>query len=749
MSSIEPYINTIIALLGLTYPILLQVIARLDEKYESQNIADLFKIEQEWMAFRYALVFSLIFVVIWSLKLEPLIQIERLNWFIENSATFLVSASTILLVVSFFFFVNKVLKYYTPYSLIPYLIKRHENSKSDVEYFPALSDLLLLSIKKQQTNLLRSLSDFFWIAFQKIRDKSTNKPVVYPDIYYETVHKAIEELAILKEKRNYMLEHRTSGGIWLIGELEEKELSEKTYKWLWRNLLIAIHYQQDDLIVDHWETCHQYYSFSLPSIYSEYGYDTSTDFFQVSNQEAVIKRDAERQRFIEFHYALGGLLTYKERYACIKRLFNHTHSEPPDYVLLPVSMNEIFKFYSDVRDPYKRKYSVISSQYSFPELGGLNADYEIKKWIMSYMAILFLRQYTITSYFTTMMPLGFPTVPSTQGEIKQWIDGIDFFKKLVTDHLQNKELLNTLNLDFITPQWCVENQKLYPITFIETFKSKLENDYNTNSQNLEISIEKVSQFENATKTIVESAIEKLQLINNNISIQDDNYDKWYVHGQRMIQDKDAFSQNSEVHYVNFDSILASIVSRSLNEGLGEIFFRKTSKSYLLKPEDFFKAIDKLAIDESFVIVNFGINLEYFATQLKVYELTNGKYKNTNIYSFSGSQIANESLFVLKKSDLPNISTRPIGSEIITKYTLKKISENINLYASVIDLNKAEKEVFDENKNNKSDDELRKSVLMSIILTTEFKWKKNIEVVQLRQYSEYFQRGIVNKLEDVN
>ena len=58
------------------------------------------------------------------------------------------------------------------------------------------------------------------------------------------------------------------------------------------------------------------------------------------------------------------------------------------------------------------------------------------------------------------------------------------------------------------------------------------------------------------------------------------------------------------------------------------------------------------------------------------------------------------------------------------------------------------EVYNENKQDKSDDEMRKSVLLNIIISTEFKWKKNIEVIQLRQYSEFFQKGIANKLDDV-
>lgn len=746
MTSIDAYIYIIIGLLGVAYPVLLQVVARLDEKYSSDKIVELFDQEWENKTFRYSLISSIFFLILWSLKLPAIIKIDGLDFFIENSASLLLAINSILLVIFFFYFVNKILIYYTPSKFIPYLIERNEKSENDFQFFVALSELLLLFIKQQQTNYSKTLSDFFYTAFRKIRDKHINQPVVYPDLYYEVVYKAIEELAILKEKRNYLLEHRTSGEIWLLGELQGKEISENTYSWMWRNLLLAIRYNQDDLIMNHWETCHQYYVYSLRYIHKEYG--RSTGNFQVSNQEAVDKRLAERKRFIEFHYALGGLLTYKQRYGCIKRMFIHTQSQPPKYELLPESMYEIFKFYFDVRDPYERKYTWISHQYPFPDLSGLNADYVIKKWIMSYMAILFLRQYTIQPYLITMKPLDYPPLPDTQGEIKQWIDGLDFFKKLVSEHLQNIELLKTLGLDFITEQWCEENQKIFPIIFIESLKSNLEGAYNTNALNLPISEEKVLQFENTTTSVIETTVENLMLVNNEIEIEDENTDKWYVNGQRMLQSKDAFSNNPEVHHIDFDSFLASVLSRSLKEGLSETFFYKRTKSFLLKPEDIFKAIERLAIDNEYVIINFGLSLDYFINQLNVDELSTNKYKDINIYSFNGSHLVRDSLFILKKSDLPKISTRPIDADLIAKYSLKKISDTINLYSSVIDLNNTSEEIFNENKQDKSDEELRKSVLLNIIISTEFKWKKEIEVIQLNQHSEYLQKGIANKLDDV-
>ncbi|QTY27882.1 hypothetical protein [Flavobacterium sp. CS20] len=616
----------------------------------------------------------------------------------------------------------------------------------DLKYFSVLSDLLLKSIRNQQTNVSKTLSDFFYGAFRQVREQSKNKPVVYPVIYYEVVYKAIEELAILKEKRNYLLEHRTAGEIWLLGELQDSEISEETYSWMWRNLLLAIRYKQDDLIMNHWETCHQYYNYSLQYIHEEYDYTSGN--FQVSNKEIVEKRINERLRFIEFHYALGGLLTYKERYACLKRIFNYTQSEPPKYELLPESMYEIFKFYADIRDPYERKYSWISYKYPFPETSGIRADSVTKKWIMSYMAILFLRQYTIYPYLITMKPLDFPPVPNTQSEIKQWIEGLDFFKKLVADHLQNSLLLKTLNLDFITKDWCAENKKIYPTDFIDEFKEILENAYNINALNLPVAEEKVALFENSTTRIIEETFEKLQPINNKAAIQDDNSDKWYVSGQRMLQDKDAFSVNPEVQDIDFDSFLATIVSRSIIDGLGETFLRKTSQSYLLKPDELFKAIDNLAVDENYLIVTFGLNFDYFINHLKINDLSTTEYKKIQIHSFNGSHLVRQSLFVLRKSDLPSISTKPIDETIITKYSLKKISQSLNLFSSVIDMNNTSDDVFIEYKEHKSDDELRKSVLLSIIISTELKWKKNIKVIELRQFSEYRQKGIANKLDDV-
>lgn len=746
MSSIDAYIYIIIGLLGVAYPILLQVVARLEEKYSSDIILKIFKQELEFKLFTYSLITAISFLVIWTLKLPKVLDINYLSFIIDNSAALLLALSSIVNIISFFLFVRKILIYYTPSEFILHLIKHHDKTVNNLSYFHALSDLLLLYIKYQHSNYSLTLSRFFYTAFKKIRNSQINEPVVYPDAYYELVYKAIEELAILKEKRNYILEHRTSGEIWLLGEYEKKEISEITYKWMWRNLLLAIRYKQDDLIINHWESCNNFFCYNLNQI--DKIYDPKEDNFQPINQEAVDKRLKERHKFIEFHYALGGLLTYKQRYDCIKRVFSYTQDEPPKYYLLPDSMDDIFKFFFELRDPYDQKYTWISSQYHFPDLSGLGADFVIKKWIMSYMAILFLRQYTIYPYLSTMKPLDLPQAPNKQGDIKQWIDGLDFFKVLVSEHLDNTSLLTTLGLNFITQDWCDQNQKPFPIDFIESLKSILEKEYKANAISLQLSPVKIQQFNNKTKSIIEKTIESIKQISNKQSKEDDYYNKWYVSGEKMLQSKYAFSDTTDTHYINYDSILASEVSQNLIIGLSETFIYKVTKYFLLKSEDIFKAIDKLAIDNSYIIINFGLSLDYFIDHIKVEKLSTDNYKNIRIFSFNGSHLIKDSLMIIKSADFPIISTMPIEQDLIKKYKLEKISDSIDLYTSLIDLNNASEEIKMEYNHNISEEELKKSALLTICISTEIKWKKNATVIHISQYSDYFQKGIANSLSDI-
>ena len=86
------------------------------------------------------------------------------------------------------------------------------------KHFRALTDVFINAIKKQDSTITETISRFFYVAFRKVRESSGDSPVIYPSAYYELVYKALEEFAILKNRKNVGLEQLSVGSVWLLGE---------------------------------------------------------------------------------------------------------------------------------------------------------------------------------------------------------------------------------------------------------------------------------------------------------------------------------------------------------------------------------------------------------------------------------------------------------------------------------------------------------------------------------------------------
>ena len=119
------YATVVITILGIAYPILLQVIARLDETYSSTLIIELFEKEPRKKWFQIQLFISLFLVLIWTLKLEPLKPFANLGFFINNSASILLVITSTLLVISFIMLVKRIFEYNIPSKFVSYLIRKH------------------------------------------------------------------------------------------------------------------------------------------------------------------------------------------------------------------------------------------------------------------------------------------------------------------------------------------------------------------------------------------------------------------------------------------------------------------------------------------------------------------------------------------------------------------------------------------------------------------------------------------------
>ena len=744
----------IIAVFVFALPLLLQTITRIDDKYNSTKLIETFR--KDWICNWYIgiLIASIVTCFFWCLQLPRICDFGCLNILIENSALILVSLSTIGLIVMTFLIVLLTYWYYLPKKLLEHLTKKHDKTKDKNKktlYFEAISKLLFYSINKADEPLARKLLEFFYGVFISFRRGKEGEIIEYPQEYYDAVFEANE---LLCERRKKTISYFNDSTLFhlFLDEYQHTIISPKTYSFLWRLFIQALNYDKEDFIIAYWRKAHQLFNLFLKEIYPNTKYQD--DKLITTTTEEIERRKKERETFLEFHYALGGLLMYKQKYEIIKEIMNYTQQEPPRYVLVPERMEEvIFRYmnisYEDYRNPWYYR-----ANYPFPDINNINEDDIIRMWIKRYLAVLFLRQYTLHEYYTFSKTLQMPLPPTELPKMKHWNDELDNLSDYVDEYLKNKSILDKLELSELYQKgWFKNNNKEEPIDLINKLKAQIDNSFEKTKQNQEIDSEKEKEFKNETVKILKPTFEKFSNLFSNTQIGDD-CKIHFIGGRYNILDKAAFVKNQEISYMNFDSIVAEGVNTEFQYYALNTFSLMFPQKYSFQDKDIFPAIDRLNLSsEKFVIIAIGLNLDYFSyPQIDGLRKTNEdwSYNDIEIIEINNymNELVSQSLFIVKKEDLPYITFVEKNKGISDKYKLEKIDDEYNIYASLIDLNKAENiEIKNKIAKNGEQKDLSKSVLVCVDIKAEIRYKTHT-CIQLKSFSQFDDRGTVGNIENV-
>jgi len=745
-------IPMIIAVFVFAFPLLLQTITRIDDKYNSTKLIETFR--KEWICNWYIimLIASIVTCIPWCLQLPRIYDFGCLNIFVENSALILVSFSTIGLIIMTFLIILLTYWYYLPEKLFEHLTKKHDKTKDKnkkIFYFEAISKLLFYSITKADELLARKLLKFFYSAFISFRKGKEGEPIEYPPEYYDAMFEANELLCERKKKTLSYFNDSTLFHLF-IDECQHTVISRKTYHFLWKLIVQVIHYEREDFIISYWKKAHQYLDVYLTPIYPNFN-----DQFQVSNTEKIKKREDEKETFIEFHYALGGLLMYKQKYETIKAIMYYTRQSSPKYVLVPERMSDIIQRYMKLSyEDYLKPWYYLEN-YPFPDINGLNADDVIKIWIKRYLSILFLRQYTLHQYYTNSNPLTMPDPPKELPQMKHWNDELDNLNCYVNEYLTQKDVLAKLGLSELCKEnWFEDNNKEKPSDLIHKLKGKIDDLFEKTKKNQEIDIAKEQEFKTKTVEILKPIFEKYSNLFNNTQIGD-SYKEHFIGGHYNILAKAAFAKNQEVGYTNFDTIVAEGVNIEFQYYALNTFLLMFPEKYSLEEKNIFRAIDKLNLDpEKFVIIAVGLNLKYFSC-LKIDGLQQvdeeWKYNKTEIIVINNyrNELISHSLFIIKKEDLPLIIFSEKKKEFIDKYKLEQIENQYPIYASLMDLNKQENiAIKEEIRKNGEQKDLSTSVLACVDFNAKIKYKTHTPCIQLKLFSQFDNRVTADSVENV-
>lgn len=530
------------------------------------------------------------------------------------------------------------------------------------------------------------------------------------------------------------IEHRAVSGVWLLGEdFEDITISEETYSWLWRNIYTIC--DNPRLVKMFWANSSQYFDFRLQSVMADYNFEQG----KIVNQEQINKRDEERKSFHEFHYALGGLLLYRKQYKTLNYLFEYSQSQPPKYVLLPETTTEIFYWFENFRNEFKHR-TPIDLRYYFPELDNLGNRRQVNYWICSYIAILFLRQYSLHQYYTYQNFTALPNLPEDVLELSSWLDSVSYFERCLNNVLSNKELIKDLEFEIL-----VEAKKDDFYTFISTLKEAIKNKIGQQKLNAQLSDEKIQNFYSKSNEIILKAFEVYKPIFIEKSNEHSKSElKLSVNGERTLMSKSAFTDN-DIPHLNYDTFFAgAIATHNIKRFIPNSFLVARTKRYLLNKDNVLIALSKIIGNNNDIIV-IGVNIGYQLQEI----LEKSSFKKFIQYIPSTEYYSQDTLFVLRKNDLPAIEHKDLKEDEKTALKLKCINEDLKIYASVVDINTDENRVLKDkwNLENEPENEDLK-VQLAIAFLSIIYWKNKREIIQINIASEFREQGIQNDINDV-
>ena len=749
---VEICVPLIAVLLGTAYPIILNNISNIGEKYHSKYLLVLFKQELfqkkrgftmkcfqfKFDLFQWFLIFSLGSLTFLIFEFKPLINI----WIINNSANLLVFILTLSLLIIFFLWLKEVSLYTGDIiKLLEYLTKKYyEEADIDKKQYILMSinELTINAVENNDKRIEEDILKFYLGLRIRLRkeykdnhNKQNEEGIRYPYYYHQLIRELIKIFVDRNDDNFISLQSRITNGDFLVpNDFQNIKISEDTYNNLWYNITLIRN--NTDYMSKFWSHSNQYFWTELKDI---------VRYLDNSNKDEVEEREQERKRFLEFHYTVGGLLLYSKNYEALKYIFSYSQQSPPDYKLLPYDMKELFEWIEFFRNEYKQipKFFIGYDRYRFPNLDSVGTNKQVVFWICCYLCVLFIRQYKLSKspYYSNTTNQPYLNDLSLM-ELYNWKESITYFKFCLNKVLEDREALEQLEL------WNTYKLKYSEIDkFIIELEQSIHKHISDKKERAELSQKKIEQFYASSKEILENCLEEYLPINNPEDFDTDF--KITFSGQRTLSNK-SFFVDDDISCMGYDSSLANFISRySIKKYIPNSFLGAETKSYLLNNNNLLEGIGRIINDKEEDIVIIIFNAGSDTSQ----KLNNSQYKE-KVILLPATDLRN-TIFILEKSNLPNIEIADISKEVKQEPQMKKISDEWNIYGTVIDINLPGNEAIKEkwiDDINYYQKENELQILLGLLFVGHIKFKSDRKIIQININNEFEELGTENKLSDL-
>lgn len=731
----ELIIPLVAAILGIALPMLIGIIQRIDDKYQSTRLISLFVKERRTRYFLGTLFASIILLFYSLLAPANKNNFGFITPLIDDSVAILLYIVCICLIVCLFQICWLIYVYHDPSRLQERLLRPNisiEKRKAWLEFFVEM-------LKKNNSNVLRKAYQAFYEWAIEMRKGKTNQMVEYSSDFYDGII-TINEVLCEQKKKAITIANGSDFITILLDNMQGTIIDPKTFRVIWICLSQQLFYNRQEWVISYWVTAHQYYLFNLPKYYENQREIDSAGNPVLITKEQVRLRDLERKEFFDFHIALGGLLLFRKEYDLLKQVLFYSNSLPPQYVLIPGRFAEIYLLYMDLLSfspiyLYEAKFPFFNLQ------AGVRNDNIIKGWIQQYLILLMIRLFTVDETYSTYNSLSLPGLPQKMSEKQGWLNYVPLLKKKLADESNDEWMVQILPLDKSE----IKNKRKELGNLVDELKSELENSIDHQQKEQQLSPTEIASFhEIASKIIDDNISQYASLFSEKI---EDNYDDYETAGRlREVEPAELFYDDKTISHVNFKESLSYMLVHGFKYYFLRTFMlQKKQRKYRVFAEDIKEAFHRLGFNkDKHVILGFHVNwLSIFKEEChKVNDLLYKTSDGIELHSLQGdvSLELMDNIVILDKQNLPGLYYHEPDKNIIDKYKLKCFNPTYNLYLSEIKLNENSHILNEILKRGGTEDELRKSVLVCGELNIHTRWKKNVPIVFIKVLNQYRDNG---------
>lgn len=615
-NSFSGAISIFTAVFGMAYPLLQECVQRIEDKYVCSHIASRFKHEHTYIRFNWLIVVCMIEAVTFPL----LLQLWAFNWWtcaivgIQLASVFILMLYTVLLI-------QLVLYYYDARKLFDRIRSHHD----EIE----LPNLLCISQYASRHDLgdiySDTLTEIFSFINEQRRAAAEGQEVTFSQPVTETINNILRWS--YRETGSYFYERNDIIAA-LFDYTSDKIVSDQTYMQVWTTLNHIVEADNEQWFNQYWSIACQYYMFYL------------------SNRRFNENRD-ERDRFLEMHRMLGGLLCMHRKFEWLEYMMTFSNLHPPRYELIPSSASQIFDALYDLEgkadDPLQWR---LLARYPFIGLKGDVYDQNtIVKYVEEYLAMLLVRLWSVNDYnITYSSPMEFPPVTDDLDENDKRIKYMNRLKRGVRSLYIDYDL-SQLHLGFLPNRIAV-------LDFASTYEKALKAENEAISGRHEIDLQKVEKIRQEIYAALAS--KSLNLPQGNPCGDRETITTPVYAGSNL--DENWMLKGRHMPLTGYGEMMVEVLNANTVMLYGRILTHNSHlrHTYSIRYQDIFKAIDKLAINDNYVILLLGVYMENFEV---LYgkplglreEGTSRYYADAEILFIDSRQSA---IVVLRRDELP-------------------------------------------------------------------------------------------------